>query len=402
MAYVAIKGGGEAIEATKTVFEYLRTRQGGSTESSAQPLDTDTIEHQLRLLHSRVISEGGVYHPRLASLAIKQAHGDTLEASFALRAYRSTQPRLVETPALNTENMRITRRISSAFKDIPGGQMLGATTDYHLRLMRMDLLDESPERFRAVTKEWFANQTSEESSSSLNPDNVIPDTFPKVLESLRNEGLLPPVDNVLDNTSKNNARRKDAFDITREPLVFPVPRSAALATMARAEQGSLLAIAYSNMRGYGDVHPTVAELRVGYLPIMLPHPITGELTEIGEVEITECEVVAMFEGDEDGDKPTFTLGYGACFGHNEVKAISMAILDRALQVGMKNGPRNPSEDPEFVLLHVDGIDSMGFCSHYKMPHYVTFQSDMDRLRTTQQKQQKQQTPNKQTNEEQTV
>jgi alpha-D-ribose 1-methylphosphonate 5-triphosphate synthase subunit PhnI len=364
MGYVAIKGGGQAIEGTKTVFDYLRARQGDHTV----PLDTDTIEHQLRLLHSRVISEGGVYHPRLASLAIKQAQGDTLEAAFALRAYRSTQPRLVETPALNTENMRITRRISSAFKDIPGGQMLGATTDYHLRLMRMDLLDESPEQFRAITKKWFKHTT----------DINIPDTFPKVLNSLRNEGLLPPVDQ-----SKHKA---EPFDITREPLVFPVPRSAALATMARAEQGSLLAIAYSNMRGYGDVHPTVAELRVGYLPVMLPHPITGKLTEIGEVEMTECEVVAMYEDDSNNDRPVFTLGYGACFGHNEVKAISMAILDRALQAGMKDGPRNPSEDPEFVLLHVDGIDSMGFCTHYKMPHYVTFQSDMDRLRTTQQKQ----------------
>jgi len=53
---------------------------------------------------------------------------------------------------------------------------------------------------------------------------------------------------------------------------------------------------------------------------------------------------------------------------------------------MTKGPSNPSEDPEFVLLHVDGIDSMGFCTHYKMPHYVTFQSDMDRLRTTRKKQ----------------
>jgi len=82
---------------------------------------------------------------------------------------------------------------------------------------------------------------------------------------------------------------------------------------------------------------------------------------------------------------TFALGYGACFGHNETKAISMAILDRALQKGMRDGPAHPAEDPEFVLLHVDGVDSMGFCAHYKMPHYVTFQSDMDRLRTTRRK-----------------
>ena len=60
--------------------------------------------------------------------------------------------------------------------------------------------------------------------------------------------------------------------------------------------------------------------------------------EIGEVEITECEVVAMYESDEQGGKAEFTLGYGACFGHNEVKAISMAILDRSLQKGMQGYP----------------------------------------------------------------
>ncbi|MGD8910590.1 MAG: carbon-phosphorus lyase complex subunit PhnI [Chromatiales bacterium] len=360
MGYVAIKGGGQAIEGTKAVFDYLRARQG----EEARPLDAETIEHQLRLLHSRVISEGGVYHPRLASLAIKQAQGDTLEAAFALRAYRSTLPRLAETQALDTGRMRVTRRISSAFKDIPGGQMLGATTDYHLRLMRMELLNESPEQFSAITGEWFDGLDVQE----------IPDSFPKVVEGLRREGLLPEV--------AAQGCECDPFDITREPLIFPVPRSAALATMARGEQGSLLALAYSNMRGYGDIHPTVAELRVGFVPVMLPHPITGKPMEIGEVEITECEVVAMYEAAEAGSKPTFSLGYGACLGHNEVKAISMAILDRSLQKGMRDGPANPSEDPEFVLLHVDGIDSMGFCTHYKMPHYVTFQSDMDRLRAT--------------------
>jgi alpha-D-ribose 1-methylphosphonate 5-triphosphate synthase subunit PhnI len=363
MGYVAIKGGGKAISGAEKLLEFVRTRQG----QSAEPLDLDTIENQLYFLHSRIMSEGGLFHPKLASLAIKQSLGDTLEASFALRAYRSTKPRLVESPVLDTSSMRVIRRISASFKDIPGGQMLGASSDYALRLMRTELLDESPEAFKAVAAKWLDE----------NRHDDIPDTFPKVLDALREEGLLPPVDEA--------AAEKKPFDITREPLVFPVPRSAALSTMARSETGSILAIAYSNMRGYGDIHPTVAELRVGYLPVMLPHPITGELIEVGEVLMTECEVVAMYEDEEDGGKPTFSLGYGACFGHNEVKAISMSILDRALQSGMKNGPTNPSEDPEFVLLHIDGIDSMGFCTHYKMPHYVTFQSDMDRLRTTQDK-----------------
>ncbi|MDX3904894.1 MAG: carbon-phosphorus lyase complex subunit PhnI [Pigmentiphaga sp.] len=360
MGYVAIKGGGEAIRGAEAALEALRTAEG----ESGVPLALAAIENQLRLLTSRVVSEGGLYHPRLAALAIKQMQGDTLEAAFALRAYRSTKPRLLDAPMQDTRKMRPIRRISSAFKDIPGGQMLGPTSDYALRLMRLDLADECPEAFRGVARRFLEDVV----------DAELPDTFPKVVDALRAEGLLPALD----------ATVSPPFDITREPLVFPVPRSAALATMARAETGSLLAIAYSNMRGYGDVHPTIAELRVGYLPVLLPHPATGEPVEAGEVLITECEVVAMYEGNADGP-PTFTLGYGACFGHNEVKAISMAILDRSLQKGMRDGPGNPSEDPEFVLLHVDGVDSMGFANHYKMPHYVTFQSDMDRLRTTQAK-----------------
>ncbi|MGF6961749.1 carbon-phosphorus lyase complex subunit PhnI [Paraburkholderia youngii] len=361
MGYVAIKGGGRAIEGAERVLDALRTAEG----EHGTPLTLQTIEHQLRSLTSRVVSEGGLYHPRLAALAIKQMQGDTLEAAFALRAYRSTKPRLLEAPVQHTGEMRVIRRISSAFKDIPGGQMLGPTNDYALRLMRLDLANESPEAFRSVARTFL---------DSID-ESDLPDTFPKVVDALRAEGLLPAL----------QPSRTEPFDVTRDPLIFPVPRSAALATMARAETGSLLAIAYSNMRGYGDVHPTVAELRVGYVPVRLPHPVTGELVEAGEVLMTECEMVAMYEDDDGGGPPVFTLGYGACFGHNEVKAISMAVLDRSLQNGMRNGPTNPSEDPEFVLLHIDGVDSMGFASHYKMPHYVTFQSDMDRLRTTQQK-----------------
>lgn len=359
MGYVAIKGGENAISEATALLEYLRVHN--QTEA---PLSIGSIQHQLHALHSRVLSEGGVYHPELAALAIKQSAGDTLEAAFYLRAYRSTCPRIGITPIQKTEKMRLIRRISAAFKEIPGGQMLGPTSDYLQRLFRFDLLDESPERFRQIAKNWL---------DSI-PDAELPDNFPKVLDSLRAQGLLAPVE----------TKPSQPFDITREPLVFPVPRSAALATMSRAETGSLLAIAYSNMRGYGNIHPTVAELRVGYLPVMLPHPITGELMEAGDVLMTECEIVAMYQASEEGSKPTFGLGYGACFGHNEVKAISMAILDRALQKGAEQGVENPSEDSEFVLLHIDGIESMGFASHYKMPHYVTFQSDLDRLRTTQQ------------------
>lgn len=362
MGYVAIKGGGTAIREAAHLQDFLRCSQ-----PQGDPLSIDDINHQLHALRDRVISEGGLYHPDLAALSIKQSCGDSLEASFALRAFRSTRPRLLETDVHLGQDMRLIRRISSAFKDIPGGQMLGPTNDYALRLLKMELLDEESTIFKTMRDRWL---------ESL-PEEDRPTTFPKVLDALRRDGLLASL--------AENQNHDEPFDITREPLIFPVPRSASLATMARAETGGLLAIAYSNMRGYGDVHPTVGELRVGYLPVYVPHLVTGEPVEIGEVLVTECEVIAMYEADTDQQQPTFSIGYGACFGHNEVKAISMAVLDRSLQIGMKQGASNPSEDQEFVLLHIDGIDSMGFCSHYKMPHYVTFQSDMDRLRTTQKK-----------------
>ncbi|MEM1107097.1 MAG: carbon-phosphorus lyase complex subunit PhnI [Planctomycetota bacterium] len=381
MSYVAIKGGETAIREAAELLQVLRTRGSAQGES---PLSPEAIEHQLHFLHSQVMSEGGLYDPQLASLAVKQSLGDPMEAAFLLRASRSTRPRIANTPVIDTRKMRLIRRISSAFKDIPGGQMLGPTPDYTQRLFNWELLDESDESFRDKLTQWFEGLDMDSTEA------VDDSPLPKVLDFLREQGLVDGAPEPCD----------EPFDITREPLVFPVDRSAALATMTRGQQGGIVALAYSNMRGYGDVHPTIAELRVGYVPVELPHPVTGEPTEAGEVLITECEVIAMYERADEasaqrtgvGDTveidpevpPRFTLGYGACFGHNEAKAIAMSILDRSLQKGMRDGPSNPSEDPEFVLLHIDGIDAMGFTVHYKMPHYVTFASDLDRLRKTQQ------------------
>jgi alpha-D-ribose 1-methylphosphonate 5-triphosphate synthase subunit PhnI len=76
-------------------------------------------------------------------LAIKQAAGDLIEAIFLLRAYRTTLPRFMSTLPVDTGDMQVERRISAIFKDLPGGQMLGATFDYTHRLLDFSLLDES-------------------------------------------------------------------------------------------------------------------------------------------------------------------------------------------------------------------------------------------------------------------
>jgi alpha-D-ribose 1-methylphosphonate 5-triphosphate synthase subunit PhnI len=359
MAYFAVKGGTAAIEKAGRLLTYERTKGPSSL------LATEQIRDQLYLLVDRVMGEGSLYAPELAALAVKQSAGDTLEASFMIRAYRTTLPRVAYTIPRTTKDMRIVRRISAAFKDIPGGQVLGPTADYTLRLLNFDLLDEQEE----ITKNRIKTLMKDVLPSACG--TLGPDSFPKVVEILRHEGLL---------TAANEHSEKDGdgsriFDITRNALTYPADRSAALQSMARGETGGLLALAYSSMRGYGNVHPTIGELRVGYIPVMVAHPYTKELYCAGEVKVTEAEVIARF--DKRDGKPTFTLGYGLCFGQNEIKAISMAILDRTMQAAE---PKTPAEDQEFVLSHTDGIEAMGFCNHWKLPHYVDFQSDLDRLR----------------------
>jgi alpha-D-ribose 1-methylphosphonate 5-triphosphate synthase subunit PhnI len=162
--------------------------------------------------------------------------------------------------------------------------------------------------------------------------------------------------------------------------------------MARGEVGSMLTFAYSSVRGYGDAHPTLGELRVGYLPVEVIHPVTGETVEIGEIMATECEMVSRVYADNqteaDSHTPAkFGLGYGFSFGQSEVKAISMSIIDRVLSAAKErgvHGKSGPATNEEFVLQHIDGIEASGFTAHFKLPHYVTFQADIKVLEQTRQ------------------
>jgi alpha-D-ribose 1-methylphosphonate 5-triphosphate synthase subunit PhnI len=353
MGYVAVKGGGEAIARASDLLEHERTR------GDSAPLGVDQIKDQLYLAVDRIMGEGSLYAPDLAALALKQAAGDTLEAAFMLRAYRATLPRVATSLPLDTVRMRVLRRISPAFKEVPAGQYLGATSDYALRLLDFELLEDSQQRREAFRRRLL---------DGVAGAGELPDEFPKVIEILRREGLL---------VGRERAGG-GGFDLTRQSLTFPAPRAATLQGLARGETGAVLALAYSSLRGYGDIHPIIGELRVGFVPVDLPHPETGEPMAAGEVKVTEAEVIArLTRADE---KPMFGLGYGLCFGQNETKAIAMAILDRCIQAAT---PGMPASNQEFVLSHVDGIEAMGFTNHFKLPHYVDFRSDLDRVRRAQ-------------------
>ena len=147
------------------------------------------------------------------------------------------------------------------------------------------------------------------------------------------------------------------------------------------QEGFLLALGYSTQRGYGRNHAFVGELRIGKVPVEMEIPELGFAIEIGEVELTECETVNQFKGSKTVP-PQFTRGYGLVFGQSERKAISMALVDRALrweELGEDNVGA-PAQDTEFVLYHADNIQATGFLEHIKLPHYVDFQSELELVR----------------------
>jgi alpha-D-ribose 1-methylphosphonate 5-triphosphate synthase subunit PhnI len=350
--YVAVKGGETAILQS---YRLLAEQRRG--DSATPELSVTQIREQLKLAVDRVMTEGSVYDPELAALAIKQAAGDLVEAIFLLRAYRATLPRLGMSLPLDTARMQLDRRISATFKDLPGGQVLGPTYDYTQRLLDFSLLanGEAPGRTEAPTMPVEA-----------------PAATPRVVDLLNHERLIetrpvPPGDPA-------------PVDLTREPLRFPADRATRLQNLARGDEGFLLAMAYSTQRGYSHSHPFVGEIRFGSVALELAPEELGFPISIGELEITECEMVNQFAGSKT-EPPQFTRGYGLAFGHSERKAMAMSLVDRALRADeLGETVESPAQMQEFVLSHSDSLEASGFVQHLKLPHYVDFQAELELVR----------------------
>lgn len=356
MGYSSVRGGLDAIEHAEALV-LDQVRQG------ERPVGVDQVASHMQLIVDQVMGEGGVFDVTLGALAVKQAEGDPIEAAFLLRAYRTTLPRVGYSLPSNGREMRVTRRISSAFRDIPGGQVLGRTRDYTQRLVDFSLVDDGASDGTAAT----ASRPAE--ASPVPPR----EEFPLVIDVLREEGLMAP--------APPQPSDAEPFDVTRAPLRFPAPRSARLQVLARGETGALLSLAYAGMRGYGGAHGYIGELRQGEVPVKVSHPVTGRAVTIGWVPVTECYQVVggqatKGQATKGQDTPDFSMGYGVVVGRNERKAISMSIIDGSLKKERKTG--NVIEDEEYVLYHCDAIEAMGFVEHLKLPHYVDFQASLQR------------------------
>jgi alpha-D-ribose 1-methylphosphonate 5-triphosphate synthase subunit PhnI len=344
--YVAVKGGEKAIDAAHALL--AAERRG---DPAVPGLTLAQIEQQLSGAVDRVMTEGSLYDRELAALAIKQAAGDLVEAVFLLRAYRTTLPRLAASEPVDTAGGFVRRRISATFKDVPGGQVLGATFDYTHRLLDFALADEPP----------VPMPTAGAAAAGA---------MPRVADLLGRDGLI----------EKAPEAAAPPRDLTREPLEFPADRATRLQNLARGDEGFLLALGYSTQRGHGRNHPFAGEIRVVDATVEIVPEDLGFAVEIGEIRLTECDMINQFAGSA-AAPPQFTRGYGLAFGHCERKAMAMALVDRALRAEeLGEAVAAPAQDQEFVLSHSDNVEAQGFTQHLKLPHYVDFQSELDLLR----------------------
>ena len=345
--YVAAKGGEKAI---RNAHALLAKRRRG--DEALPAITLDQIAQQLALAVDRVMAEGSLYDVELASLAVKQARGDLIEAIFLIRAFRTTLPRFGASVPLDTGDMLVRRRVSATYKDLPGGQLLGPTFDYTHRLLDTSLGGEG-------------------AAGAVETGSDAPLDMPRVTDLLGAEGLIEaaPEDD-----------GAEPFDITRAPVSFPVDRQTRLQTLARGDEGYLLALGYSTQRGYARSHPFVGEIRFGDVEVLFDAPELGFELSLGTVQVTECQMVNQFKGSSEVP-PQFTRGYGLVFGQCERKAMSMALVERALRwKELGEEPGSPAQDEEFVLSHCDNVQATGFVEHLKLPHYVDFQAELDLVR----------------------
>ncbi|MBD0860192.1 carbon-phosphorus lyase complex subunit PhnI [Gordonia sp. zg691] len=342
--YVAVKGGERAIANAHALLA-----KEGRGDTGLPALDPSQIAEQLGVLVSRVMTEGSLYDPELAGRALVQAQGDVLEAITLIRSYRTTLPRFGYSEPVDTGALPPQRRVSATYKDLPGGQQLGATFDYTHRLF-----------------------TERDTAGPESAGDTGDAHMPRVTDLLAGGDLIEPAEpGPLD---------PEPVDITRDPTTFPMSRAGRLQALARGDEGFLLSLGYSTQRGYGRTHPFAGEIRVGEVEVEFLAPELGFAVPMGRIEVTECQMINQFTGSSD-TPAQFTRGYGLTFGRGERKAMSMSLVDRALRTD-EFGERivAPAQDEEFVISHSDNVAATGFVEHLKLPHYVDFQAELALVR----------------------
>ena len=374
MGYSGVKGGMDAILAAERLVR--RKRAAGPWSATA------AIVGSYRLAVDRIMGEAGLYDEAIAADAFRQAEGDLLEAVHLVRAYRSSLPRLAVSMPIDPDEMVVLRRIVPASRTADGPQLLGRTTDYTARVLERPYQGQLSQSGldKAQGSAELTDSVLEAPAAASETTRLAAETAGPAAAEAGQAGARRPrrfyqalLQADLAVAHEEPADDPEPFDVSRGAARPPAPRSAVLASMARAETGALVALWYRSIRGPdGAFHEvTLGELRHGRLGVQVVHPLTGNPVGIGRIAVTEAEAIEDLDGPAE-DRTRLDVGYGLCFGHNERKAIAMANLDIAFRRA------DDDELEQVLLLATDGLDSGGFLEHLKLPHYVTFRSIVDR------------------------
>ena len=279
--YIAVKGGEAAIDASRRLL--TRARRG---DPALPALEVAQVRAQLGLAVDRVMAEASLFDPELAALALVQAQGDAIEAAFLLRAYRTTLPRFGASEPLDTDRLRAQRRVSAIFKDLPGGQVLGPTADYTQRLLDFARLRGDSDLV-ALTEDPTLCALADQAAPATGAQAI--DELPNALQALAGEGLVEPCRPAPDDPVPT--------DITRDPPRYPLSRAGRLQMLARADEGWVLGMGYATQRGYAHSHPFAGDIRQGALSLSVQPDELPFAIEIGEIAVTECQMLNQFVGE---------------------------------------------------------------------------------------------------------
>jgi alpha-D-ribose 1-methylphosphonate 5-triphosphate synthase subunit PhnI len=304
----------------------------------------------LRFLEQQVCAESGLWAPDAARRALAQAQGDVPRAVALVRVWAAALP---EAPAMTVDpaDVRITRRVSAAYAEVPGGQWLGAAPELASRLLQWD--DES------TPGEAVDLESTPDAADAFPPSRV---DCPRVRDLLADLPVVPaPQDG-------------DGADPARTVLRPPLDRASRLAVHARGETASLVALAALVLGRRREA--VLAELTTSVVLVRTFHPRTGAPVVVAEVPVVEAD--AIVDADIEG-RAAFAIGWGASIGETDRRAIALALLDGAVQA---DGGSTPLMlDEQTITAAVDGSATNGFVEHLRLPHYASFAAYVDQART---------------------
>lgn len=317
----------DALEAARAIADRRAARPGSRTDTSA--------------LEEQVCAEAGLWELAAARRALDQSRGDASHAVSMLRVWAATQPHVQALP-VRPDDVAIVRRLSSAYPRIPGGQWLGMAPE--LRSRQLDWTDERPTVDTSARTPTVAQAADAPSRAGT----------PRVRDLIDDAVVLA------------GAADGDGDDPARTVMTPPFTRANRLALLARGETGALVALAALILGRRQEA--VMVELTVGSAVIRVPHPRSGAPCAVAEIPITEVEVV--LDADADG-RPALVTGWGATLGTVERRAISLALLDAAMQAD--GDLREPvTLDDQTVIAATDGPATNGFVEHLRLPHYASF------------------------------